>query len=373
METRLTTKHKLTHSLTAATEQTFKFFTYLPVELVVLIAEQMNPVELYTFICSSKYFYTLIMENIPHFVNLYTNVMRLDVEQFLWSMYNYEHLCINNKFIKPKETLFIKMLGVYKFAQSQILEKIWEKYNLDEDIAHHGPLPEDPTQLYIKKFQAGMLCGLDVDDPNQLYIKRFLARTFYDLDVNDSLVLPALFSYGTNGEAFKFIFKFNNKYRKASSMWCELISNDMEHLQNRGITFEMFDGYFQEALSYGASEFSIYWAIREDSFDNYLRLLKNGIEPHVATHDLDYSDESLHIYNALRYIIGNKLAHHYVLEEELNFNNDANLLTDISRIYTIGIDDPEIIDAFLDNPTDETFNNIWFQHTILGTIEIALL
>ncbi len=313
------------------------FFDNLPVELIIMIADALNPADLYTFICTSKYFKDLIMARIDHFANLYANVLILDVERFMWSLFDFEYLLITDK-----ERKFLRMLGVHKFTQTNKLEIEWNTNDMD-DNDEYGPLPTDPTELYIKKFQTGMIHGFGE---------------------NYSIYLSGMHVYSTNNESFRFLFKILIKYRKAAGWWCETIEYDMRNFQERGITFEMFDEYFQEALSFGAKDFDIYYMISNDFHNDYLRLLRNGIVPQEAKYDVeddDYSDELLETYNAIRHIIGNHLAHHYILDERININHTPNFLENVSKLYANGILNEDLVDLFLTNPTDEMLENILLQ------------
>jgi hypothetical protein len=326
------------------------FFDDLPVEITIIIAENLNPADLYALICTSKYFRDLIMSRQSYFARFYANVMLLDVERFMWNLFDYEHLLIKNQ-----TKLFLRMLGIHKFTQTNKLEIEWSNYSMD-DNEDYGPLPTDPTELYIKKFQCGM---------------------FHGFNENYSVFLSGMHSYLTTNETFNFLFKIYNKYNHAAGEWCELIEHDVNDFHENGLTFETFDNYFQQALSYGARDFDIYYAIRLNVFDEFLRMLTYGVPSKKAAYDAEdnqnYTDEELQTYNAVRFIIGNDLAYHYILYQRIVMANNPNFLTNVSRLYAIGVESTIVINAFLNNPTDVNFQCIQFQQELLGEVDVSLL
>jgi hypothetical protein len=333
------------------------FYDEMPSEIILLIAEHLNPADLYTFMLTSKRIQNLIISRIPQFVKLYVNVLQLDVEKFMWKLFNDDYFEI-----KDKDKLFIRMLEVHNFAHSDILEYIYDNYEI-EPGDFYLPLPEEEKQLYIKKFQAGMICGLN-------------NRKDY--------FLISLFTYAFTDDIFEFLFKFINKYIKlalfiSKHSVVEQISIDVEYMIGMEMTFEMLDHYLTNGLTYGAKLYETYNIIMEggiNGINNFFRLLSYGVEVYYAKDDFEdenFYDYELENYNAIRHIIGSEFAYQYILQKKININNIPNFLENVVRLRSIDVDDIKIVDIFLQNPTNECFENIQMQMDIFGRVDIYLL
>jgi hypothetical protein len=322
-------------------------FDNLPSEILMIISKECGPEDLYNLISTYPRFYNLVMPNISQYAHHYANVMPLDIEKFMWNLFD--------NYNENKEKLFHKMLMVHVFAKSNLMEQLWEVNNMDNNH-DFGPLPQDPTQLYIKKFQAGIVSILN----------------------NYDLYQSSLFSYDIlNNEVLDFLLKFINKYRNLSEFFQEHLICYIEDFLEQNMDFDWIDEYIQEALSYGAKEEDIFnILIDEDYIDEYLVLLSYGIEPERAKDDIyndDYTEEQLQTYNSIRYIIGNELAHYYILDRQIDINTIPNFLQNIVLILSIGIVDINIINKFLKNPTNVCFENIRFQHEVIGSVNLSLI
>ena len=141
----------------------------------------------------------------------------------------------------------------------------------------------------------------------------------------------------------------------------------------------MLDHYLQEGLSYGAKLNITYNIIMDsgiDGMNSFLRLLSYGVDVYNAKDDYedeDFTDYELEIYNAVRYIIGTDFAYHYILYKKININNIPNFLENVVRLRSIDVDVPQIIDAFMETPTNECFENIRLQMEIFGFVDVLLL
>ncbi len=294
---------------------------------LIMIAKKCRPEDLYKLISTSQRIYSLVMPNMYQIVRHYATVLPLDVEKFMWNLFDNE-----NKVNVNKEQLFIKMLMVHGFAKSNFMEQLWAANNLNNNH-DFGPLPQDPTELYIKKFQAGILTIL------------------YNYNVYQS----CLFSYDLdNYEVFDFLLKFINKYTHVSHVFQTNLISHIEDFLEQNMNFEWVDNYIQEAVSYGATEEDVFSIlIDEEYIDEYRRLLYYGVDPKRAKEDVEndeYTDHQLETYNEVRHIIGNDLAHHYILDQQLDIQTVPNFLEKVNHLLSIGINDTERIDEFLANP-----------------------
>ncbi len=193
----------------------------------------MHPNDLYKHLIFSKSNYDFIMEHISQLVNYYSNTMPLDIEKFMWNLFDNINININ------KQQLFIKMLQVYSFANSNIIEQVWKDNYIDES---YGPLPEDQLELYNIKFKTGMIYILCNNDNIS----------------NPTLELSLLWAYSSNIIVFKFLFKFINKYKEVAIKYCELLLEDIEEFIEKNITFGTIDDYLQIGFSYGINYYNMY-------------------------------------------------------------------------------------------------------------------
>ncbi len=311
----------------------------LPSEILVIIAKECTPEDLYKLLMTSKRFYYLVMSNVSHYINHYKNIVQLDVEKFMWSLFD-DYFFSN----QSKGEIFLKMLKIYVFAKSNYIENIWEKYKLF-DNENYGPLPVDPIELYNKKFYALSLAIL------------------IDVEFHQA----SLFSYDIdNIDVFEFLFKFIIKYTNLANLHKEDLIAHIESFLEQNMDFDWVDDYIQKALSYEAHEEDIFdILIDEDHVDEYIRLLSYGVDPDRAKQDVDndhYSTRRLNTYNEVRQIIGNELAHYYILDKKININTIPNFVENVHRLVMIGVNDTTIIDYFVQNPTDANFEYIQSLH-----------
>ena len=308
-------------------------FGILPQELLLTTAEFLGPVDLYNLMISNKRLFYVIIKRLPWFIRLYAKSSRLEVERFMWrSFYN------KNFIIKNKYQLFFSMVSIYKFTSTTLLEGIWRHHKMD-DVEDYGPLPVDPTELYIKKFQAGM---------------------FSVLGKLPSIISSMYSQSSENIEVFKFMFKLIVKYPKIALTYANSIEVDVHDFLIMFGSFEEFDDIFKQILSYGISEQDAYSLFDDETIlDEFFKYVSYGINGSNALEDARcfiYDDEILEVYNAVRYIIGNEFAYHYILSEEINMDDYPNFLENIVRLRSIGITDVFIVDSFLQDPTDAYFN-----------------
>jgi hypothetical protein len=208
-------------------------FKILPDEIVLMMADMLSPTDLYNFMMISKYHYNLIKSNVKHFVNLFSRTSKFKVEQFMWSQFNNPNF---NKYNRSDIIIFQNMIDVYYFANSNILEKIWEQNNLDNSEA--GPLPENKDKLYIFKFQVGMLYKFHFGwfSPDNV-VKR--ANEYLSSVLN---------SYTHNDNVFRTMFLFIIKYGDEYTHIYELLETNYEKLALKGHTFEIIDKYTKESF-----------------------------------------------------------------------------------------------------------------------------
>ncbi len=196
--------------------------TILPQQLM------MHPNDLYKNLITSKSNYDFIINHLFQLVNYYSTTMELDVEKFMWN--SFDNININNK-----EQTFIKMLQVYSFANSNIIEQVWRDNYIDES---YGPLPKEPNELYNIKFKTGMIYILCNNDNIS----------------NPTLELSSLWAYSSNFNVFKFLFKFINKYKNVAVKNSELLLEDIEEFIGKNITFGTIDDYLKIGLAVGINE-----------------------------------------------------------------------------------------------------------------------
>jgi hypothetical protein len=88
----------------------------------------------------------------------------------------------------------------------------------------------------------------------------------------------------------------------------------------------------------------------------------------------NFTDEKLKTYNAIRYIIGNKLACHYILDDDF-FPLPDNFIDTIRKLLDIGVEDIKVIDKILEKPIEErdaSIHNIFTQLKTFGFIDFNL-
>lgn len=236
----------------------------LPDEVLLLVMEQMGPLELYNFMLTCKKHYYLILPNISHFMKLFTKSCTLKIEKFLWNQ-------IYNPLINyiPPEELFMKMIGVYLFANTTILERIWENYYME---THHeyGPLPEFNV-LYTIKFQAGMF---------------YTFTKSVGLSTEKNLHISSMLSYSSGDYMFKNLFQFMIKYPDLSSNLIETIELDFKDFTELEITFEMLDTCIQNAIQIGGTDRNAYYSVHGERYDDYIGLLQQGFSSDDAFDEL---------------------------------------------------------------------------------------
>ncbi len=310
----------------------------LPQEVLLIIAKQLNPEDLYKLLYTNKQFYNLIIPLASQFAKYYAKTTQLDVEKFMWGLFNYEHLIIKNK-----EQLFLKMLSVHVFSKTNVYENTVDTFDTQNDLC-------------IRKFQAGMIYKLCFFDINN------------SLQISSSII--SMYSYLDNPDMFPFLFKFFNKYKNVAVKMYEDIEVDIDEFVENGMTFEMIDDYFQQALQYGDDELEIYQIIKDDCIVDFLRYVSNGMGFKRASFlsgklfdENEYTDAQLEKYNAVRYIIGQSFASHYILEKNVDIDNIPNFLENIVKLRSIGINKIEVVEAYLQEPTTEHFENIQNQMT----------
>ncbi len=321
----------------ASAHLTTSMFDRLPQELILMVTEFLGPFELCNFMVSDKHLCKLIIHRLPYFVRLYAKSSRFEVERFMWKSFYNENFIIKNKYQR-----FFSMVSIYKFSTTTLLEGVWRHHKMDENEAY-GPLPVDPTELYIKKFQAGM---------------------FSVLGRQPSIVSSMYSQSCDNIEVFKFMFKFIVKYPQTVLAYADSFEEDVYDFIDMFQSFEKFDEIFKTILSHGISANDAYSLFDDITIlDEYFKYVSFGIDATNAFEDARcfiYDDEILEVYNAVRYIIGNELAYHYILSEEINMDDYPNFLENIVRLRSIGVTEVGIVDSFLQNPTDAHFNLLTF-------------
>lgn len=310
-------------------------FDRLPQELILITSEFLGPYDLYNFMISNTRLCKLILIRLPYFVRLYATSSRFEVERFMWSSFYNKHFNIKNKY-----QLFFSMVSIYKFSTTTLLEGVWRHHKMD-DNEDYGPLPIDPTELYIKKFQAGMLSVLG----------------------KLPAIVASMYSKSSdNIDMFKFLFNFSIKYPQTALTYSDYLEDDVRELIEMFESFDEFDEMFKNILSHNISEVDAYSLFEDRTIVNeFLKYVSYGIDGKNAVEDARhfiYDDETLEVYNAVRYIIGNEFAYHYILCDDININHYPNFLENIVRLRSIGVTDIFIVDNFLEDPTDEHFNLI---------------
>lgn len=326
--------------------------TYLPIpnEIIVYMCDFLSPNDLYNFMVSSRAHYELIMSHIPYFSHHYAHTLRLPIERFFWSMFNFEysHMSESNK--------FIKFCSVHTFTNTNLLESIWEEYYLEDDDKY-GPLPTNPVQLHELKYKTGILHVLNT----------------YDVH------LSGLLSYSIPSESFPFFVKFSLKYNHLVSELMETIEDDFNTIIERGITFEQLDEMLQNAMQLGGTPKYIFMSIVDEYYNEFVNQISYDVDETLVEESLivnGFSDEELETYKAVQYIIGKIFAHEYILTRRMNINDMPNFLEHVVKLRSIGITEYEhlpIVDAFIDNPTDERFENICIQMVMSNTVDLSLI
>ena len=323
----------------------------VPNEIILLTAEFLTPNDLYSFMLTSKTHYELIMTQITHLAQNYARTLPLEMERFMWSLFNLEHSHLN------KNEKFIQFIGVHTFTNITLLELIWAEYELESDIDNYGPLPEDPNELYILKYKAGMLSVLNGFDMH----------------------LAGLLSYSIPTESFQFFVKFSLKYTSLVNQLIETIETDFNKILELGITFEQLDEMFQNGLELGGTLKYIFMSIVDDYYDEYINQISYSVDETLIEDSLvvnGYSSELLGTYKAVQYIIGKTFAHDYILTRRININDIPNFLENVIKLQAIGITEYEqinIVDIFLENPTEERFENIYLQMLFFKNVDISLI
>jgi hypothetical protein len=246
-----------------ASQSVLPIFNNLPIELLLFILGFNGPVDLCNFMMTCKKHYRLIIDHLHIFVKIYAISAPLEIERFMWSQFYNESLTIE------KDRLFFKMMAVYDFPKTNIVEDCWDEFNLDED-EEFGELPEDDEELYVIKFQSAMLY--------------YLAG---ETDINNA-VMKSYKSAHIN--IFEFLFKFYILYGDLLIDVSEYITNDIELLISKGITFDEFKKQMNDSLFIGGTQYHIYQALtHEDSavFINYMNQIEAGIDPETVADNLD--------------------------------------------------------------------------------------
>jgi hypothetical protein len=338
------------------------FFEYMPPELFREVIKYLNPISLRAFMETSKKHYSIVVSNIPYLVSMYSRAPATETETFMWSSFDL-HSPTN------PVNLFVKMIGVYKFAQeisnNHRLEDSWETLYLDTHD-NYGPLPTDEDELYDLQFKTGILYGL--------------------FDVCNDLDTAAQFAYSSETlEIFTFLYKLLINHPGLYSDRLELLDLEVKELvEEHAMTFEMFEDIYRQIAYYTDSivrstlydlvENRIFRVILYSFADHFLRLVKYGVPVEYALDSVsedytEYSDIRLEVYNAVRHIISDKLAIHYILEKEIAITPlPENFLENVRRMLSIGVTKTRVIDAFLANPTYDLFINIAVQLELTGTV-----
>ncbi len=228
-----------------ATNTAFELTTFgdldlIPSEIVLMTVEFLGPLEMYNFMVTCKRLYRIIIKELPHFVSLYAKTSRFEVERFMWgSFYN------ENQNFKDKYQLYFAMVDVYRFSTTTNFEQTLSQYfKVDYYITSDYPkveleysLPEDPTELYIIKFQAGILSILGQQIP----------------------IIASTNSQSCNNiEIFKFMFKFILKYPKIAIMFTNCLNVFIERFIEKFNSFEEFEKRIKRILRPGVSETKAY-------------------------------------------------------------------------------------------------------------------
>ncbi len=324
---------------TSHATQASSFFEYMPQELFREMLKWLDPISLRAFMETSKTNYNIVVSNIGYLVDIYSSLLP-PTEQLMWSLFDsFENYSVTE--------LFIKMLGVYKFANNvnnnRRIQALWE-YNCMTDDPNYGPLPTEEEELYDIHFKTGILYGvlksgsLDVD-------------TMYAYSLNDH-------------ELFTFLYKLIVHHPDIYDERVELLEKEIpEFVQDREMTFEMFEERYRQFTEYNIEDYDIFRIILYNFDEHFIRLMRYQIPVEYAVLEveegdeyIEYSEEKLLLFNALRPIITDDLASHYIL-----YNNDPlpeNFLENVHRMLSIGIRNTYVIDQFLANPTEAMFMNI---------------
>ncbi len=331
-------------------------FDMLPPEILIMTAMECDPLSLYNMTIASKRFRDLIIPNINEYVKYYAKIAPLEIERYIWPYF------LNNtiRIDKFENNLLSKISEIYNFANSKILEQVWEENNMIY-ITSLGPLPENPLELHTMKILAGLMIA------------------FYNMDVlhASELVYHFDYTYAPDEDILKFLLHLSGKYPELVSIHFSNIYAHIEAFLDLNMNCEWVDDYMEEAMSYGANPEDVFdILIDEDYIDEYMRLLTYGVEPDHAKDDVhndEYSDEQLGVYNCIRHIIGNDLAHHYILDNDLDINYYPNFLSNVVKIRSLEIYDVNIINKFLNNPTELCLDTMKLQLDIFGTIDQDLV
>jgi hypothetical protein len=327
-----------------ATNSNFMFFEHLPNDLVLMIACELSPSDLLSFIFTCKRFYHLITSSVQTFANLYNRTSFSATERFLWGEINSPY------FIMEKKKLFFRMIRIHQLAKANILTRKWYYHSMHYTYSF-GPLPDDEKQLYIKNYQAWMILSFNNCD---------------------GILSSGIQTYAFNENDFIFFFKFINKYKTVYQEFHENVCVDIQNMISSGMTFEQLDSQMMRCLEYGGKEEHIYTTIvfqSPEDYEYYLSLLMHGIDSDIAsTIDVIYTPDQLGCYKALCYIIGEQFAFEYVLKRYLDINENKGFLEVMSRLYLLGVNQIDIADFVFLNQREEIFNAITIQMQTFGSI-----
>jgi hypothetical protein len=342
---------------TSQVNESSSFFEYMPPELFRELFKWLDPISLRAFMETSKTNYSMIVSNIPYLISIYSCSLSMPTEKLMWSSFDL-HAPMN------PVNLFVKMIGVYKFAEeinyNHRLEDCWERLYLT-DNENYGPLPTDEDELYKLHFKTAILYGL------------------FDV-CGDDLDITAMFAYSADSlERFTFLYKLLIHHPHLYIDRIELLELEVKELvEDRVMTFEIFEDLYRQIAEYSDDQESIFRVILYDFVDNFLKLVKYNVPidyalGSVCDNYIEYSDIRLEVYNAVRHIISDDLALHYILIEEININPlPENFLENVRRMLSIGVTKTNIIDVFLAYPTEDLFLNIAVQQEITGTVVLSL-
>jgi hypothetical protein len=322
----------------------FSFFYELPEELLLLVIEQINPNELLNFILTCTYFFKLVKTKIHVLTKHYSCVLQFPIERFMWSQFD----C---GYITDKQKLFLRMLGVHKYTKSKLMETRWS----ESQVEQYGALPTEASQLYIKKFQTGML------------------EAFTEYSDDAKSYLYAEYSYDCDFDRFIFLFKFITKYKDIYIPNCDSFLSDFKEWFDiySDLTFEEVDNALQTGLSYNGTNQNMYLALKYNTFNFYLTLRSYGLPDEIAiteAGDVSYSRSALEEYNALRYIIGHELAYHLILNHRIILQ--PGNLQNILKLYLIGVTDSDVAMWLIEALSpDDVFESISIQMKTFGKVK----
>ncbi len=321
------------------------FKKHIPDEILLIIAQKLEPHTLLNFILTCKRFRNLVIGFFQSFVKLYQRVLQFQVERFLWSEFNSPDFLI-----KDKEKLFLRMLSVHQVAKTDRFTSMWYDNYLHE-TEPFGPLPDDENQLYIKNYKVWMV------------------YSFTDID---RVLSAGVQTYAFNETDFIFFFKFIHKYKKAYEEFHENVCLDIERIISSGTTFEQLDTQMMRGLEYGGKEEHIYYPIAcqdPEDYNYYLTLLMHGIDSDTASAvDVIYSEDDLGCYKALSYIIGKKFAFEFVLKQFLNIDELPRFLETMSRLHSLGVTQIDVAHYVKQRPFEEVFESIRIQMDAFGSV-----